>query len=86
MVGEVQKKTARALGFDNPQNIQSIRDHIGDFCQRNFHEGQWRERWLDAIAWGVGFQPQKEGAGRALTEFHTSRHSFNGNNFNSPIN
>lgn len=69
LVGEVQKKTAQALGFDNPGDIQSIRDHIGDFCQLNLHEGQWRERWLDVIAWGVGFQPQKEGAGRALTEY-----------------
>ncbi|MDF5723367.1 MAG: AAA family ATPase [Rhizonema sp. PD37] len=69
LVGEVQKKTAQALGFDNPQNIQRIRDHIGDFCQRNSHEGQWREHWLDVIAWGVGFQTQKEGAGRALTEY-----------------
>lgn len=68
MVGDVQKKTAQALNFDNPQNIQSIRDRIGDFCQRNLHEGQWRECWLDVIAWGVGFQPQKEGAGRALAE------------------
>ncbi|MBD2777489.1 MinD/ParA family ATP-binding protein [Iningainema tapete] len=69
LVGEVQKKTAQALGFAHPHNIQSIRDHIGDFCQLNLHEGQWRERWLDMIAWGVGFQPQKEGAGRALTEY-----------------
>ncbi|MUG98038.1 hypothetical protein F7734_39300 [Scytonema sp. UIC 10036] len=68
LVGEVQKKTAQALGFDNPQSIQSLRDHIGDFCPLNLHEGQWRERWLDLIAWGVGFQPHKEGAGRALTE------------------
>ncbi len=69
LVGEVQKKTAKALGFDHPRDIQSIRDHIGDFCQQNLLEGQWRERWLDVIAWGVGLQPQKEGAGRGLTEY-----------------
>ncbi|MBW4616905.1 MAG: hypothetical protein KME21_27410 [Desmonostoc vinosum HA7617-LM4] len=68
LVGEVQKKTAQVLGFNSPRDIQSIRDHIGNFGQLNLYEGQWRERWLDLMAWGVGFQPQKEGAGRALTE------------------
>jgi MinD-like ATPase involved in chromosome partitioning or flagellar assembly len=68
LVRQVRKKTAHALEFGEPQDASTIRDYIRDGCQRNLHEGQWRDRWLDAIAWGVGFQPQKEGAGRGLTE------------------
>ncbi|MBD2295854.1 ParA family protein [Anabaena sphaerica FACHB-251] len=68
LVADVQKKAAQALGFENPQEIQIIRENIENFCQQDLLEGQWREHWLDVIAWGVGFQPEQKGAGRALTE------------------
>jgi MinD-like ATPase involved in chromosome partitioning or flagellar assembly len=68
LVREVRKTTARALGFAEPQDASTIRDYIREGCQLNLHEGQWRDRWLNAIAWGVGFQPQTEGAGRELTK------------------
>lgn len=68
LVADVQKKTAEALGFNNPQQIQTIRENIEKFCQQNPLESQWREHWLDVIAWGVGFQTEQEGAGRKLTE------------------
>ncbi|MEQ8963474.1 MAG: ParA family protein [Coleofasciculus sp. C2-GNP5-27] len=67
LVKQVQESASRELGFDNPQNSLTIRDHIRDGYQLALHEGEWRERWLDVIAWGVGFQPQQDGAGRALT-------------------
>ena len=67
MVREIQISAARTLGFDNPQDASTIRDQIRDTCQQTLHEGQWRERWLDVIAWGVGCQPEQEGAGRVLT-------------------
>lgn len=68
LVRKVRKKTAQALGFTEPQDYSSIENYIRDGYQQNFHEGQWRDRWLDTIAWGVGFQPQTEGAGRELTK------------------
>jgi hypothetical protein len=67
LVRDVRLKAAQALGFTEPQDASVIRDHISNGFQLTLHEGQWRERWLDAIAWGAGFQPQTEGAGRALT-------------------
>jgi MinD-like ATPase involved in chromosome partitioning or flagellar assembly len=67
IVREVQISTARALRFDNLQDASTIRDRIRDTCKQTLHEGQWRERWLDVIAWGVGCQPEQEGAGRFLT-------------------
>ena len=37
--------------------------------QLRLHEGQWRELWLDIIAWSIGCQPGQEKAGRKLTAY-----------------
>ncbi|MGA9382986.1 MAG: AAA family ATPase, partial [Phormidium sp.] len=66
LVRKVRKKTAQTLGFTEPQDYSSIENYIRDGYLLKLHEGQWRDRWLNAIAWGVGFQPQTEGAGRDL--------------------
>ncbi len=67
IVEKVRSKTSKDLGFDEPQAASTIRDYIRDRYQENLHEGQWRDRWLDLIAWNVGFQPNTEGAGKDLT-------------------
>ncbi|NER25580.1 MAG: ParA family protein [Symploca sp. SIO1C2] len=67
IVKEAQEAVAQELEFDHPLDASTIRDKIRETCQKGLHEGQWRERWLDVIAWGVGCQPGQEGAGRNLT-------------------
>ncbi|NEP10039.1 MAG: AAA family ATPase [Symploca sp. SIO2C1] len=67
MVRETQESVAKSLGLDNPQDANTIRDKIRETCQQALHEGQWRERWLDIIAWSIGCQPGQEKAGRKLT-------------------
>ena len=77
-VQEVRMQAAKVLGFGISENSGVIQDYIRDGCQLNLHEGQWRDRWLDVIALGIGFAPQNkdsktetskvEGAGRTLTE------------------
>jgi MinD-like ATPase involved in chromosome partitioning or flagellar assembly len=70
-------KAADILGFAKPKDMLAIRDHIRDGWQLDLHEGQWRERWLDAIAWGIGFKSQEVGAGRGLTEYlATAKHQL----------
>jgi MinD-like ATPase involved in chromosome partitioning or flagellar assembly len=66
---QVRAKASKILGFSQPQNEDVIRDHIREGYQGTLHEGQWRERWLDVIAWGVGFNPQESGAGRGLATY-----------------
>ncbi len=66
LIQQVRVKASEALGFSQPPNESVIRDRIMDSCQETLHPGQWRERWLDLIAWGVGFKPEKPGAGRGL--------------------
>lgn len=69
IVQDVRVKTSQLLGFSQSQDSNSIRDRIREYLTNNLHEGQWRERWLDVIAWGVGFKPESEGAGRELTQY-----------------
>ena len=55
------------MGFATPLTTNEVRDYIRDsLSESSLHEGQWRERWLDIIAWGMGFHPQEPGAGRLL--------------------
>lgn len=68
IVENVQKETAKKLNFDQPQYSNHIRDYIRENMNQNLHEGQWRECWLDVMAWGVGFQPKQVGAGRELAD------------------
>jgi MinD-like ATPase involved in chromosome partitioning or flagellar assembly len=77
-VQEVRMQAAKVLGFGISENSVAIQDYIRNGCALDLHEGQWRDRWLDVIALGIGFAPQnkdsktetskREGAGRKLTE------------------
>lgn len=69
LVRNTRNKTVKNLGFAKPQNDSAIRDRILHNCHKKLHEGQWREIWLDAMAWAIGFQPEENGAGRELTEY-----------------
>jgi len=68
LVQQVRQAAARVGGFTNPWPTSTLRDHIRDGLQMSLHEGQWRERWLDVIAWGVGCAPGQPGAGRELVK------------------
>jgi hypothetical protein len=76
---QVRHKTAQALNFNNPLDISKIREHIRNSYRDNLNESEWRERWLDLIAWSVGFQPEKQNAGRELAEnLQNRKHSLLG--------
>lgn len=73
IVRNARTKAAQMLGFEQP-DASPIRDYIRDSYRLNLHEGQWRDRWLNVIAWGVGFDHKQEdttleNAGRRLTEY-----------------
>jgi hypothetical protein len=69
LVIKTRNQTIKVLGFGKPQNDTAIRDRLLDTCHKKLHEGQWREIWLDAMAWAIGFKPEEKGAGRELTEY-----------------
>lgn len=67
-VQEARERAARGLGFDEPWSIDRIRDAIADSLKLDLHEGEWRERWLDLMAWALGLEVGAIGAGRTLAE------------------
>lgn len=71
IITNARRKAAKTLGLSELKNTLDIRDNIRDGWLLDLHAGQWRERWLDVIAWGIGFKPKKIGAGRKLTQYLT---------------
>lgn len=69
LVRKTRNKTIKILGFTKSKNDAMIRDKIADSCHKKLHEGQWRDIWLDAMAWAIGFKPEEKDAGRELTEY-----------------
>ncbi len=47
----------------------TLGDHIEDWLREDLHIGQWRERWLDLIAWSAGFEVGTSGAGLRFPAF-----------------
>jgi hypothetical protein len=45
-----------------------VQDQLRDWLGEDLHEGEWRDRWLDLIAWSVGYQKDKAGAGRSFPD------------------
>lgn len=60
--------TARSLGLSSPQNEAQVRDYIRDGLRHDLHEGEWRERWLNVIAWRLGFEVGAQDAGARLPD------------------
>lgn len=76
IVQQTKQKTADALDFAPPLNSQEILDYLRDSLQEDLHEGQWRSRWLNVIAWGMGFNVNSEDAGRNLAHYLRERKKF----------
>ncbi len=53
------------------QNIwaEYIKPDVEDRLRENLTNSQWREKWLDYMAWAAGFQIKKDKAGRAFLEY-----------------
>jgi hypothetical protein len=66
LVRDARQEGASRLSLSTPLESMDLRDRVRDWLQESLHEGQWRERWLDLAAWGVGFRPRDSGAGREL--------------------
>lgn len=65
-VDERLRRAVEEIGFAAPREESAIRDYIRDGLQRELHEGQWRDRWLNVIAWRLGFRAGAEEAGVEL--------------------
>lgn len=69
IVQSARQKAAAAIGSEDPVTTDVAYDYIREGLRLDLHEGQWRERWLNVIAWMCGFEAGKETAGRRLIEY-----------------
>ena len=76
IVQETEQKTAKTLGLSSPRDIQSILDHLRDNLKTDLHEGQWRDLWLNVIAWRAGFEVGRNDAGRRFADYLREKRQF----------
>ncbi len=76
MVSAARSKAAKALSLDQTLRLHEINDYLRKSLRENLHEGQWRDRWLNVIAWSMGFEPKKLSAGKNLVNELRNRKKF----------
>lgn len=67
VLDRARKSAINALALDSPLDYFELQDTIHGWLKEDLHEGQWRENWLDLVAWAVGFRVRQRGAGRELS-------------------
>jgi cellulose biosynthesis protein BcsQ len=61
--------SVHSLNLPSPFTEAQVRHYIRDGLRQELHEGEWRERWLNAIAWRLGFDEGQEDAGARLPDY-----------------
>jgi MinD-like ATPase involved in chromosome partitioning or flagellar assembly len=69
-----RESAVNSLGLGKGLDSFQIQDTIRGWLTASLHEGQWRENWLDLIAWSAGFRVQQQGAGRELSSQLAGHH------------
>ena len=73
ILDKARKSAVEALDLGNPLDYFQVQDTIRGWLKQDLHEGQWRENWLDLIAWSAGFHARQRGAGRELSTHLAAR-------------
>lgn len=72
-VDRTSQTTATEIGTGQPLGPQDLRDYLRSELRKDLHEGEWRDRWLNAVAWSAGFKPEDFSAGREFSDHLRSR-------------
>ena len=68
LIKEAQENGLSDLGFASAMASTEIYDVIHKNLLLNLHVGQWRQIWLNIIAWSIGFRVKDEEAGLSLAK------------------
>jgi MinD-like ATPase involved in chromosome partitioning or flagellar assembly len=68
LLQQARESVARDLKLGLPLNAFQIQDTVRGWLKQDLHEGEWRERWLDLMAWAIGFRANESGAGREVPD------------------
>ena len=71
LVLKTRTDAAKSLGFENLPELSAIYDHIRERLKEDLHEGDWRELWIDILAWSAGFHVFEKGAGKRFPAYLT---------------
>ncbi len=66
---KLRRNTIHDLGLHLEGENTLIADYIRDKLKKNLHEGEWRECWLNVIAWKCGFKPGQEDVAKSFNEY-----------------
>jgi len=50
-----------------------LTEYVKDWLRLDLHEGEWREKWLDLVAWSAGYETGITGAGSKFPIFLAER-------------
>jgi hypothetical protein len=67
LVDKARQRASAELQFAEQLDWFGVEDLVREWLRESLHEGEWRERWLDLMAWAAGFEIRKPGAGRRLS-------------------
>ncbi len=68
----VSKTTASELGNESPSLQSDVRDYLRKCLATLSDESEWRDAWLDVIAWSAGYATGKSGIGKDFITHATS--------------
>lgn len=70
-VSDCQKSVSKALNVSEVSD--PLHNYVRDWLKLTLHEGEWRERWLDLIAWSAGHNVHQTGAGQTFPKLLQSK-------------
>ena len=77
IINSKRSETIKKLGLTRDDGYEKTLDYLRDNLKNeDLHEGQWRECWLDVIAWNCGFEVGKKNVGRSYNEYLNKKNLF----------
>ena len=77
MVQETRQETTKTLGLQAQYASPRVKDYVLDRLKEDLHVGEWREIWLNIIAWSAGFEVDSDDAGQSFAAYlHEQRQSI----------
>ena len=73
LVLKARTGAGKALGCGDLPELLKIYDYIREKLKEDLHEGDWRELWIDMLAWSAGFDVFEKGAGRRFPAYLAKR-------------